>query len=431
VAVVDVETPSLEAYQGIRFVDTPGLGSVFTHNTRTSMDWLPRVGAALLAVSVDQPLSEHDLTLLQELAKHTPEVVLLVTKADLVTLDDLAQVTRFIGDQVRQAAGGVMRIFPFSIRPGYEGMRQGIREHLLQRVSQRHEETAREIVEHKLRSLIAGCRAYLSMALSAAGAAANSRMELARQLAEERESLSAVQNEIWVLSMDLKGRVQTDALERYLRHAPALVARMTADLRAAMPQWRGNLRKTVAEFARWAHATLQAELDPLSHEEGEELIVRRLAAARDSVTRVVRAFQDRLAKGIDRAFHMTFTGARFEATIEQPQRPDIRVSRVFDLSIEVIWFLIPMSLFRPLIYRHFLRRVPWEVSKNLHRLAAQWSQAATAVIDDLARQAKDFMREELVTIEGLVSIAQDQRPAVEEALATLDRLAPPRDGPAG
>jgi len=431
VAFVDVESPSLEAFRGIRFVDTPGLGSVFTHNTRTSMDWLPRVGAALLAVSVEQPLSEHDLALLEELAKHTPEVALLLTKADLLTPPEFAEVTRFVGQQLHQVSRGALRIFPFSNRPGYEALREGIQQHLLQQVSQQHEEKAREIVDYKLRTVLAGCREYLRVALSAAGAAAEARAELARQLTAEQESLSAVQNEIWILAMDLKGRVQADALERYLRHAPALLERMSGDLRWAMSQWRGNLRTTAAYFAQWVHEALQVELGPLAHQEGEELIVRHLASARDSFTRVVRGFQDRLAKGIERALHMEFNGARFEASIQQPQRPDIRVSRVFDLSLEVVWFLIPMPVFRPLVNRHFLRRLPWEIDKNLHRLAAQWSQAATGVIDDLAGQAKGFMRQELATIEGLVSEAQDRRPAIEQALVALDRLGQGSGGAGG
>ncbi len=95
---------------------------------------------------------------------------------------------------------------------------------------------------------------------------------------------------------------------------------------------------------------------------------------------------------------------------------------MFDIPFEIVWFLIPMWVFRPLVNRHFLRRIPWEVDKNLHRLAAQWSQAIAASIDELAQQAQEFMRQELATIEGLVSTAQDQRPAIEEALAVLDGL---------
>jgi GTPase Era involved in 16S rRNA processing len=428
VAMVDVETSSLQPHQGIRFVDTPGLGSVFAHNTRTSMDWLPRVGAALLAVSIDQPLSEYDAALLKELAKHTPEVSILLTKADLVTPQELADVTRFIGDQLGSLTKATVRVFPFSIRPGYEGLRETFQQHLLQHVAERHEERSREIIRHKLRALAEGCRQYLRMARSAASAAVEAREQLARQLGEERQRLSAVQNEIWILSLELKRRVQADALERCLRHSAELIGRVRASLRAAMPQWTGHLRRTAEQYAEWMSDTLHAELGPLSHQEGDELTARHLAAAQESLTRVVRGFQDRLAKEITQALHMTFAGADFAGTIRHPERPDVRVSRVFDIPFEILWFVIAMSIFRPLVNRHFVRRIPWEVEKNLHRLAAQWSQALGDSIDGLARQAQQFMREELATIEGLVSQAEDQRPAIEAALAALDALDQPGDG---
>jgi len=41
ISLVDVELPILAAFEGIRFVDTPGLGSVFAHNTRVSKEWMP------------------------------------------------------------------------------------------------------------------------------------------------------------------------------------------------------------------------------------------------------------------------------------------------------------------------------------------------------------------------------------------------------
>ena len=42
VAFVNIEIPSLEQYAGLQFVDTPGLDSVFQHNTETALGWLPR-----------------------------------------------------------------------------------------------------------------------------------------------------------------------------------------------------------------------------------------------------------------------------------------------------------------------------------------------------------------------------------------------------
>lgn len=58
VAAVEVGLPELKPLAPLQFVDTPGLGSAFAHNTEVAMNWLPHVGAALVAVSSDAPLSE-------------------------------------------------------------------------------------------------------------------------------------------------------------------------------------------------------------------------------------------------------------------------------------------------------------------------------------------------------------------------------------
>jgi ribosome biogenesis GTPase A len=60
VASVEIELPGLKGLEPLEFVDTPGLGSAFTHNTQVTLQWLPNVGAALVAVSCDAALSERD-----------------------------------------------------------------------------------------------------------------------------------------------------------------------------------------------------------------------------------------------------------------------------------------------------------------------------------------------------------------------------------
>ncbi len=83
VDLITVELPELRRFRGLKFVDTPGLESALSHNTQTSLDWLPNVGLALVAVSVDPPLSQRDIDLLKSLYQYTPKVGVLLTKADL------------------------------------------------------------------------------------------------------------------------------------------------------------------------------------------------------------------------------------------------------------------------------------------------------------------------------------------------------------
>jgi GTP-binding protein EngB required for normal cell division len=421
VAMVEVEIPSLLPYRGVRFVDTPGLGSVFTHNTQASMDWLPRVGGALVAVSVNHPLSEQDVHLLGEVFQHTPEVAILLTKADLVSTSQLDVVVEFTRHQIARLTGKDLPILPCSILPTHGELQGRVRDHLLHRIAERHEEKFDEIVTHKIRALASACREYLVLAQAAAAAAGQARADLLEVLQRERRDHGSVKSEIAVFSRELKSQVRGTAGERFHAYHSEVTDRLQKDLRKAMAGWKGNLAKITGRFQGWLGAALAEELSGLSAH-GEVHVCEFLFTAQTSLDRTVRAFHDRLAKEIERALGLSFVGAQFEAQIQEPARPDVRVGQTFDTHIDLLWFVIPMTFFRPLIERHFLRLIPREAEKNLSRLAGQWADAVNASIEDLTGQALRFMEEELATIERMVSQAADRRLAIEEALATLGTL---------
>lgn len=421
VAIVDVELPTLAPFKGIRFVDTPGLGSIFAHNTRISMEWLPRVGGAIVAVSVNHPFSEQDLSLLGAVARHTPEVAILLTKADLVSESQLDVVVEFTRRQIVRHTGRELPIFPYSVQPAYGRLRDPLRDYLLRDIALGRERKFREIVSHKMRSLISDCRDYLRLAQGAAEAAESARQDLKEALRREDLDGGSVRSEVWLFAHDLKSRVRTTAGERFHAYHGEVSGRLGHALREEATGWKGNLARTTRDFQVWLASALEEELGRVSTA-GEGILSGFLGKARTSLQRMVRAFQDRLAKDIERALHMTFGGARFHAEIREPERPDIRVGRTFDTNVDLLWFLIPMRVVRPVVNRHFLRLLPWETEKNLSRLAGQWADAVNASIDDLARQALDFMRNELSTIEGLISSGGDRRQEIRKALEDLDAL---------
>ncbi len=404
VAVVDVELPSLAPYEGVRFVDTPGMGSVFAHNTRVSKEWMPRVGAAIVAVSVNHPLSEDDLQLLNDVSSHTPEAVLLLTKADLVSGEELASVIEFTRSQATSRTGKEWRVLPVSNRPGFEGMREVVAEYLRERIAGRREEAFGKIARHKVRALVAGCREYLVLAERAAGAADAARAELIAALARERRAFGFVKGELRLLCNHLQAEVRTAADERFHAYHGEVTKRVTANLREAMRGWKGNLARVTREFERWLADAMMEEMGAVSlHGEGH--LAGFLFRAQASVERSVQAFVNRLAKEIERAFGIRFEGTRFDPQVEEPAHPDVRLSPTFDTYFELLWFLIPMPVFRPLVRRHFLRRVSWEVEKNLSRVAGQWADAMGASIDVLYLDATEFLGREMETIAGLVGEA--------------------------
>jgi hypothetical protein len=65
VAGVEVFSPSPLLYQGMCFVDTPGLGSVFAGNTAATQAFVPHIDAAIVVVDADPPISGEELALVE------------------------------------------------------------------------------------------------------------------------------------------------------------------------------------------------------------------------------------------------------------------------------------------------------------------------------------------------------------------------------
>jgi len=419
---VDVELVCLEQYRGIQFVDTPGIGSVYKHNTITSTEWLPRVGAAFLAVSVVQPLSEGELELLKELDNYTCEIVLLLTKVDLVSDNEANKVVQFIHSQVKQNLNKDLRIFLFSKKLGFGPSQQVVYEFIRQSIAGNRLQKADEIITHKLRSVLLKCHEYLLLGASAANSTQESRQGLLLQIEKERQALSSIQNEIRLIANDLKERLHTDSSGMFDRQHIRVSRDLLHQLKEDMPGWRGNLEKTSHAFRHWVETNFVIKLKPLSDEFGPQLSERYLNMALDSYTRVVRAFQDRLAQAIEKALHTQFAGAKFEVKIKEPKIPDVYIGNVFMTPWEIVWFLVPMRLFRPLVNGHFLHRLPWDIEVNLTRLASQWTESLSISMDDIAQQAKVFIRQEIDTVENLLNKAPDQRREIEKAISELEGI---------
>jgi len=300
-------------------------------------------------------------------------------------------------------------------------MRAEVRGYLRERIAGRREEALGEIARHKVLGLVTGCREYLLLAERASAAAENARTDLVAGLARERAHIRSVTGEIRFFCHDLKTQVRTAANDRFHAFHREVTGRLTEALREAMPEWKGNLARTTRNFEAWLAEGMTEEMGAVSlHGEGQ--LAGFLFRAQASVERSVRAFQDRLAKEIERALGIRFAGARFEAQVEEPSHPDVRLSPTFDTHFELLWFLIPMPVFRPLVHRHFLRRIPWEAEKNLSRVAAQWADAVGRVIDGLSRDAAEFLDRELSTIEGMVGAPGSAGARAEEIRIALEEL---------
>ena len=85
VAGLEVFVPSPLLAEGMCFVDTPGLGSVFAGNTAATHAFLPHIDAAIVVIGTDPPIAGDELALVESVAKEIPDIVFVLNKADRVT----------------------------------------------------------------------------------------------------------------------------------------------------------------------------------------------------------------------------------------------------------------------------------------------------------------------------------------------------------
>ena len=91
----EVFVPSPLLSSGMCFVDTPGLGSVFTGNTATTQAFIPHIDAALVVVGADPPIAGEELALVEAVGRQVPDLILVINKADRTTDPERAAAAKF------------------------------------------------------------------------------------------------------------------------------------------------------------------------------------------------------------------------------------------------------------------------------------------------------------------------------------------------
>lgn len=422
VAVVDIELPSLKEYAGLRLVDTPGLGSVFKYHRAASENWLPEVGAALLAISSDRPLSDHDLELIRELTRHTPNIILLLTKADLLTGEQQAEVTRFFKETLQRELNRDLPLYLYSTRIGTNSYKKRVETEILLKLTANRDLEFRRMLRYKMQSLVQSCLNYLEIALEASLRADQDREGLREQILNERVNEDLMREELGLISRE--NQLQTRPLIKahldkfYVPLAKKVIAKLEKDI----PRWKGNLWKLARRYEAWMSETMTEEMEQISRTE-HRYFFGTLKKSHASFTRSLLAFRKFLTENIQKVLGIQMAELEWEIEVQEPEHPDIFATKSFDIHLDLIWFLIPMCVFRPLFERHFLKGIPRETEINLSRLAAQWEKRINTVIESMRRQAASYVRQELTTIEALLSGTECQTEEIRRLMVELRETA--------
>jgi hypothetical protein len=126
VAEVSIRYPSPYLREGVRLIDTPGVGSVYQHNTDVAYEYLPRCDAAVFLISVDQPLSRAELDFLKDVKQYSDRIFFIQNKADYLSAGEIRESLAFTERVLRDEVGyNAVEVYPLSAKLGLEEKMNG------------------------------------------------------------------------------------------------------------------------------------------------------------------------------------------------------------------------------------------------------------------------------------------------------------------
>jgi len=150
-----------------------------------------------------------------------------------------------------------------------------------------------------------------------------------------------------------------------------------------------------------------------------EGLSRIAVESEETFSTLVRDFMREVSSNAEKILGVPMPAESFPQTIGTISKPDIKISKAFDTALEIIWFMIPMFIFRNPMISHFRKQIPFETEKTLSRLSAQFEEIITKRISVAENTAIARSEEFLKTLENLLAPRENKS---EDIAATITRM---------
>ena len=420
VQLVDIELPELKRFKNIRFIDTPGLGSVYTHNTEATQNWYKHIGAAFVVISVTQPLSESDMELIRSAMNQSPELYLVLSKTDLLKETELKDIKNFIEERNREVFRERFPLFPYSVVQNTRSYRHAIISEVFDKLSSKAAETNRRIYDHKLQYLRRLIKSYLEIRLQLQNKQEEEREALKDQIIDQQLKLDYIKRELSYIAEDYKSSARQKLEELIIdKYQNVLIHRLSEELDNNYNKWKGHLGKVSGKYEAWikeAMATAMLDVDRNERKDMQQF----LDESCKHFNHYLSGFRERLNQNVHKVLGVTIPDDQFEVEVKLMEKANISVSWAFESHIDLLWFLIPMPLFREKFRNYFLRQIPQEVEKNLHRLVSLLTVSMHQEIETLHLQSVKYVTSELIKITELLNRTSSGSEQIKEQLSLIE-----------
>ncbi len=419
VFTVDIFTGAMKKFKNIRFIDTPGLGSAFKHNSKVTEKWYNKIGAALVVINSTQACSESDADLLNAAMEHSPVVNIVLSKADLLSDADNTEVLNFVKSRVAEKFNKEIKIFPFSIINNTADYSNKIINEVLLPLNENFSSVRQSIYMHKLGHIKDLTLSYLKISFRLRQKQEDERKELKNKIIDERLKIDYLKNELALISKNYtektRGILQKELVEKNMKKS---VRKITTDFDRNFDKWNGNLNKVAREYEKWLKSSVLKCVSEIETE-NRDFVNGYSEKAGRHFTNYCKDFRARINGNIKKVLDVSLPDDEFSISVEPVEKPDISTSWAFESHIDLLWFLIPMPVFRGYFKKHFRKQLHSEIEKNLYRLASQLTKNINAGIEKLHRESFDYITSQLAAIEKLLSEKSNDGNEVSEYIDKL------------
>ncbi|MGA9568306.1 MAG: dynamin family protein [Candidatus Korobacteraceae bacterium] len=170
--------PSERLREGIILVDTPGIGSLATSGANETMAYLPRCDAGIVLVDAGSTLTPDDLKSVGALNQASTVTTVLISKADLLSAQDLEQQLAYVKRQLHMEFGTALPVRPVSVMPSHAVLLEQWFTEELAPLYDRKQRLLQESLTRKTLALSGAVRSALQVSSSYARIEGEDRLQL-------------------------------------------------------------------------------------------------------------------------------------------------------------------------------------------------------------------------------------------------------------
>ncbi|UWX57882.1 dynamin family protein [Chlorobaculum sp. MV4-Y] len=401
VSLAIVEHPALADYRKVALVDTPGLGSLYRHNTDETLQWMPHAGVAMVSVSAERPLGDDDLLLLKGIVRYCPFIYFVITKTDLFKDAEIEEIKTHISSAVNKLMGDNVPVLLYSVNQDEARHRTEVMKQAIKPLHDNFAAKYDQIVRRKLLTVIEESVGYNEVALQAA-LIQNQNKEVIKGLLDEiKDNRSYYEQEMRLFASNFKSLARTKLEAIVLPFAAGIRAEVLSAFTREYASWPGTLAEISQQYEQWLKNRMRAEIAKVNEE-----VYTRIEALIHEMLRhfeyAARQFRVRLEEKVFELLGVQLPEKSWQLDFAGIEKPDIAVYRAFDTHLDMFIFFLPMSLFRWLFLKHFQNKIPREVEKNLERYISSVNLKIFKLIDNMHRQVSSYVGNEIANLERVL-----------------------------